>query len=171
MATESRTTDVLSPDYYYRSIHGIDFESLTARGINTLLVDLDNTLLTRNSASMTVEAKGWIESADRAGLRVCIVSNNWHDRVVGVAEELGVPIVAKALKPLPHAFRKALDLMGVSSAEAAVVGDQMFTDILGGRILGVTTILVVPLSESDLPHTKILRRIERALLAERRPLP
>lgn len=170
-AMGSRITDVLSPDYYYRSIHNIDFAELKARGIDTLLVDLDNTLLARNSAHVTAEARRWAEDAARQGMRVCIVSNNWHDRVLGVAELIGVPIVAKALKPFPHAFRRALALMGIKRSQAAVVGDQMFTDVLGGKLLGIVTILVVPLSTSDLPHTRLLRRIERGLLAERRPLP
>jgi predicted HAD superfamily phosphohydrolase YqeG len=49
------------------------------------------------------------------------------------------------------------------------VGDQLFTDVLGGRLLGMMTIMVLPLSQSDLPHTLLLRRVERVLLAGRQP--
>ncbi|MDA3936793.1 MAG: HAD hydrolase-like protein, partial [Actinomycetota bacterium] len=88
-----------------------------------------------------------------------------------VADELDMDLVAKAIKPLPFAFLIALGKIGVSRKHAAVIGDQLFTDVLGGSILGMTTILVAPLSKSDLPHTLILRRLEARILAGRRPLP
>ncbi len=162
---------MLRPDLYYRSVHDMDLAGLRDAGVTALLVDLDNTLLRRNSGQVTDEAKRWVAQAAETGLSVCIVSNNWHERVAGVAAELGAPIVAKALKPLPHAFRRALALTGASPAQAAVVGDQVFTDVLGGNLIGATTVLVVPLSSSDLPHTRVLRTLERWLLADRRPLP
>lgn len=162
---------MFSPRYYYRSIQDIDVAGLAALGVTTLLVDLDNTLLPRNSDAATDRAREWVESVAAQGLRVCIVSNNWHERVEGIAQQLGVPIVAKALKPFPQAFRKALSTMDASREQAAVVGDQLFTDIVGGNLLGLVTVLVVPLSTSDLPHTRVLRMLERILLAKRRPLP
>jgi predicted HAD superfamily phosphohydrolase YqeG len=79
--------------------------------------------------------------------------------------------VAKAVKPLPFAFLRALSKVGSARNRAAVVGDQMFTDVLGGRLLGMKTMLVVPLSHTDLPHTLLLRKLESLVLAGRRPLP
>jgi len=162
---------VLSPDYYYRDVYSIDLDALQASGIDTLLVDLDNTLLPRNSADIPAATSEWAADVARRGMHVCLVSNNWHDRVVGVADELGFDLVAKAVKPLPFAFLRALSRANSSRKKAAVVGDQMFTDILGGKMLGIATVLVTPLTSSDLPHTLVLRRIERALLAGRQPLP
>lgn len=135
-----------------------------------MLVDLDNTLLPRNSADIPAATRAWAQETAERGMKVFLVSNNWHDRVVGVADELGFGLVAKALKPLPFAFLKALSRADSSRDKAAVVGDQMFTDILGGRMLGITTVLVTPMTSSDLPHTLLLRRIERVLLAGRSPL-
>lgn len=162
---------MLAPDYYHRSVHDIDLEGLRARGVDTLLVDLDNTLLPRDSDVVPADLHLWVARLSDAGFRVCLVSNNWHDRVLGVADELGLELVAKAIKPLPFAFLKGLKLIGSTRARAAVVGDQMFTDVLGGKLIGAVTVLVVPLSASDLPHTLLLRRIERALLAKRVPVP
>lgn len=161
---------MLSPDYYYESVWSIDLSALTARGVDTLLVDLDNTLLPRNAEDATETAREWIARAKDAGFRVCVVSNNWHDRVLAIARELGVDIVAKGTKPLPFAFLRALRRFDARRHDAAVIGDQMFTDIAGGKLLGATTILVRPLTTSDLPHTVILRRIERVLLAGRKPV-
>lgn len=162
---------MLSPDLYYRAVRSIDLDELTRSGIDTLLVDLDNTLLPRDTNVVPDELRSWAHTLAERGFRVCLVSNNWHDRVHVVASELGFSLVSKAVKPLPFAFLRALSILGSSRARAAVVGDQLFTDVLGGKLLGMRTILVFPLSETDLPHTLLLRRIESRLLAGREPLP
>ena len=77
--------------------------------------------------------------------------------------------MAKAVKPLPFAFLRALKLVASTRRRSAIVGDQLFTDVLGGKLLGIMTIMVLPLSASDLPHTLLLRRVERVLLAGRQP--
>lgn len=162
---------LLSPDIYLRDVHGLDLDALKASGIDTLLVDLDNTLLPRDTNVVPPELKAWAALLAEKGFSVCLVSNNWHDRVHAVAAELGFSLVAKAIKPLPFAFLRALRLLGSTRSRAATVGDQIFTDVLGGNLLGMTSVLVEPLSATDLPHTLLLRRIERLVLAGRRPLP
>ena len=162
---------VLSPDYYYRSVLDIDLVDLKRHGIDTLLIDLDNTLLPRDGNVIPADVKAWAAKLHAAGFSACLVSNNWHERVVRVAEELGFDLVPKAVKPLPFAFRVALKRAGSTKERAAVVGDQMFTDVLGGKLTGITTVLIAPMSSADLPHTLLLRRIERMLLADRQPLP
>jgi HAD superfamily phosphatase (TIGR01668 family) len=161
----------LSPDTYCRTVQDIDLDALSAAGIDTLLLDLDNTLLPRDSAEIPPSARRWADELHRRGFHVCLVSNNWHQRVKTVADELDFCLVAKALKPLPFGFRKGLEAMGSTPERSAIVGDQLFTDILGGRLLGVHTILVMPLSEADLPHTLLLRRVERRLLRDQQPQP
>ncbi len=162
---------MLSPDLYYRSVYDIDLDELAARGVDTLFVDLDNTLTPRNSDEIPAATMEWAHSLEGRGFSACLVSNNWHDRVLGVADELGFAIVPKALKPLPFAFRKAMRLMGSNAESSAIVGDQLFTDVLGGKLTGITTVLVAPMSASDLPHTLLLRKLEHVLLAGRQPLP
>ncbi len=172
-ATASRTTrrlmPLLKPDLYYTSVHRIDLELLRAKGVTAVLVDLDNTLLPRTTNEMPDDLRQWAHSLHEAGFRVCLVSNNWHERVSAVADELGFSIVAKAIKPLPFAFMKALGIVGAKASQTAMIGDQLFTDILGGGLMGMTTILVEPLSDTDLPHTLMLRRLERVVLAGMRP--
>lgn len=162
---------ILSPDGYYRSVHDIPLDALLAEGVNTLLVDLDNTLLPRDTNVVPDDLRAWSRTLAEKGFSVCLVSNNWHERVKSVADELDFDLVDKAIKPLPFAFLRALKREGSTRAQAAVVGDQMFTDVLGGKLLGMRTVLVAPLSETDLPHTLLLRRLERVLLAGREPLP
>lgn len=162
---------LFKPDLYHTDVHAIDLEALSDAGVRALLVDLDNTLLPRDTNEVTEAHHEWARDLERLGFTVCLVSNNWHVRVKSVADQLGFDLVPKALKPLPFAFIKALSLAGAKRSEAAVVGDQIFTDVLGGNLLGMTTVLVEPLSGTDLPHTLMLRRLEEKLLAGRKPLP
>ncbi len=162
---------MLSPDQYLHSVHDLDLEALRALHIDTLLIDLDNTLLPRDTNVIPDDLRLWAQGVRSKGFKVCLVSNNWHERVKDVADELGFDLVAKAVKPLPFAFLSALRKTGSRRRDCIVIGDQLFTDVLGGKLLGMKTVLVSPLSTSDLPHTLLLRRLERVLLAGRRPLP
>ena len=159
----------LSPGSYLSSVHAVDLDDLTARGIRVLLLDLDNTLLPRDTNVVPDELKAWAAGLRDRGFSVCLVSNNWHERVHHVASELGFDLVDKAVKPLPFAFLAALRRAGAKRREAAVIGDQLFTDILGGNMLGMRTVLVSPLSATDLPHTLFLRRLEALVLKDRVP--
>lgn len=159
----------LLPDTYVSSVHAIDLDALAAAGVSVLLLDLDNTLLPRDTNVVPDELKAWVARLRERGFRMCLVSNNWHERVKAVADELGFDLVDKAIKPLPPAFLIALHRLGARRRQAVVVGDQLFTDILGGKLLGMRTVLVSPLSTTDLPHTLLLRRLEALVLQGRRP--
>lgn len=162
---------MFQPDLYVRDVFSLDLSLLTELGVDTLLVDLDNTLLPRDSGIVSEDAKQWARRAKESGFKVCLVSNNWHERVSSVARELDLELVAKAIKPLPFAFLMALRKLGSRRGTAATIGDQLFTDVLGGRLLGMKTVMVLPLSATDLPHTLALRHLERIVLAGRQPLP
>ncbi|MDH4139566.1 MAG: YqeG family HAD IIIA-type phosphatase [Coriobacteriia bacterium] len=162
---------LFAPDLYYRDVFAIELDALADRGVEFLLVDLDNTLLPRDTNVVTDRHREWALAVAARGFGVCLVSNNWHDRVNRVADELGFQLVSKAVKPLPFAFLRALSLLDAKRRQTAVVGDQVFTDVLGGNTLGMLTVLVQPISGADLPHTLLLRRLEQRILAGRAPLP
>ncbi|MBN2848160.1 MAG: YqeG family HAD IIIA-type phosphatase [Coriobacteriia bacterium] len=147
----------------------IDLAALARFGVKALLIDIDNTLLPRDTSVFPPEFLRWVRCLPDVGFGVHFVSNNWHEHIHERAAEVGFPVVAKAVKPLPRGFREAARRLGVTTRECAVVGDQIFTDILGGNLVGATTVLVQPLSVSDLPHTLVLRRIERVIMAGREP--
>jgi len=161
---------IFVPDLYYERVSSISSDVLREHGIRGLMVDLDNTIMFRDSHEIPADVRVWLSSLRMDDIRVCIVSNNWHAKVESIAEELDVPLVAKALKPFPRAFRAGMQAIGTVVPETAMVGDQIFTDIVGAAMLGVTTILVHPLSSSDPPHTLLLRRIEAKIMANRAPL-
>jgi hypothetical protein len=160
---------VLRPDQYLTSVRALDFQALRSSGVDSLLLDLDNTLLPRDGSGIPDDILEWLGDAHEAGFALCLVSNNWHAHVRDIAADLGLPIVAKALKPFPFAFRRAIRLLGTEARRCAVVGDQLFTDVIGGKLIGATTVLVRPLSRRDLPHTLALRLVESAIMADREP--
>jgi HAD superfamily phosphatase (TIGR01668 family) len=154
----------LFPDNYYDSIYDIKLSDLKAEGIKGIIFDLDNTIVPRNLSVATEGLKNWLSRLKDEGFEVCIVSNNWKLRVESIAEQLGVPLVARAAKPRKGAFKRALNILGTGRNETVVVGDQIFTDVLGGNISGLRTVLVMPMSNHEAPHTKILRYLERLVM-------
>jgi hypothetical protein len=161
---------LLRPHQYVSTVGALDLEALFDVGVRGLLLDIDNTIMARKSGVVPPTSVEWIARVKAAGFSVCLVSNNWHDYVFTFAEELGVPIAAKAMKPLPFGFLRGARTLGLPVRSCAVVGDQLFTDVLGGNLVGAMTVLVVPVSSSDLPHTLVLRRIERVIMAGRAPV-
>lgn len=151
----------LTPSRVAPSLLALDPGTLAAEGIRGLILDLDNTVVAWNAAVPTDAVRQWITRVGAAGLRACIVSNNLSRRAQSIGDVLGVPVVAGAVKPIPWAFRRAMAIMGTPPSQTALIGDQLFTDILGGNLLGVQTILVEPLSVHEFPTTRLIRRVER----------
>lgn len=140
---------------------------LRARGIRALLIDVDNTVSPHHSPVVIPEIRAWLDSLAVQGFAAILVSNNWHGDIADRAADLGLPVVSKAKKPLPWGLKRAANMLNLPISECAVVGDQLFTDILGGNLAGAVTVLVVPLTTIDLPHTRILRRLERVIMKGR----
>lgn len=155
---------LLCPDLYLKSVWDLPEDDLKARGIRGLIFDIDNTVLNWNVREVTPETHTLFARLRERGYRCCLVSNNKRDRVEAVARVLGVPAISKAGKPRRRAFRQALAVLGTRQEETAVIGDQLFTDILGGNRLGLYTVLVVPLSQREFIGTRLVRTVERFLL-------
>lgn len=151
----------LIPSRYAPSILALDPGGLVADGIRGLILDLDNTVVAWNAPAPTETVRQWVGRVRAAGVQMCIVSNNFSSRTQAVGRALDVPVVAAAVKPIPWGFRRAMALMGTQASQTALIGDQVFTDILGGNLLGVCTILVEPLSTQEFPTTRLIRRLER----------
>jgi len=160
---------LFQPDLYYTDVRAIDLHALRAKGVTVLLLDIDNTVSPHHSAAVVPGMPEWLASLPGAGFGVRFVSNNWHSDLADRAAALGFPAVGKAKKPLPFGFRRAAGELGVRMSECAVIGDQIFTDILGGNLAGAVTVLVDPLTSADMAHTRVLRRIERVIMRGRAP--
>jgi len=155
----------LLPRLYVPSIFALDLDSLRRQGICGILLDLDNTIIPRDAGQFPAEVVSWLAKTREKNFHVCIISNNRPRRVFGLAEEIGLPAVCRGVKPLPAPFRRALAVLGTAPEETAVVGDQIFTDILGGNRLGLYTILVAPLPGREFWATRLInRQLEKPVL-------
>jgi len=155
----------LLPDQMVNSIYDIDLKRLKEQNVRGIIADLDNTLVSAKTPYATPELISWLNRVREAGFKVVILSNNNRKRVGDFAEPLDLPFVHAARKPIGSAFRKALKKLELEPQETVVVGDQLVTDMLGGRRLGMRTILVNPIDRSeDGPWTRLNRMIERMAL-------
>ena len=150
---------------YVASLPQLDVDELVADGVRLVLLDRDNTCVPRDAAEPPAEVMAWLDRAREAGLKLCLVSNNFHSsQVRGSAEHMGVDVVDHAMKPLPFALVRAMRLMGAVPGETVMIGDQVFTDVAAGNLAGVRTILVRPQSRKDLWYTHVFRVFERLAL-------
>ena len=158
------------PDRYFSRVSAIDVDAdLRAPGFKHLIMDVDNTILTRDDHTVPPDVQAWLDRVCESGLDICLLSNNFHEGVLHLADRLGPPIVARAVKPLPHGFLMARSKLQGTRADTVVVGDQLITDVLGAHFLGMTAYMVCPLVEADLKHTLLLRNVERVLMGDRVP--
>lgn len=158
--------ELFRPDQYARAVSEIDVDALAAEGYQCLVLDLDNTLVPWKSTDIPVSSKDWVERAKRAGLKMCIVSNTHNPRrLQSIAGQLGVPWIARALKPRLGGFARAAKMLGSPPERGVVVGDQVLTDILGGNLARMHTILVRPMQTHEFIGTRLNRFVERAILA------
>jgi HAD superfamily phosphatase (TIGR01668 family) len=160
----------LTPDDFVSSVTSISPVQLQQQGFHLVLLDLDNTLVPRGSHRLPDDVRQWVASLKPHGLRACLLSNNWHSVVFGYAKELELPIVYKAMKPLPFSYGRALKKLEYRQGEQVVaIGDQLITDVWGAHLRGFKAILVLPQAEKDLWHTNALRNLERLIIGNRQP--
>ncbi len=158
----------LKPDFVAADLPAVNQDVLWARGVRAVLLDLDNTLAPWRSRDIPLSHREWVRQAQKR-FSVCILSNTIKARRLrDVGAMLEVPTVGRwgiGRKPLQGGFAVALRLAGADAAQTAMIGDQLFTDILGGNRLGLVTVLVAPLSEREFFSTRLVRGLESRALA------
>ena len=137
----------LVPDRVTASIYDLSPSALREAGIRLVLADLDNTLTPYEEALPSPRLRAWKEELEASGITLFVVSNSRKSRrCPDFCEALGIGYVRHAGKPGIVGFSRALSQTGFSADQAIMVGDQIFTDILGGNRAGVTTVLVHPMA-------------------------
>jgi len=160
---------MFGPDRFAPRLHNVSLEELAGRGIRGLILDLDNTMVAYRQSEVVADHLNWVQEAHDRGFKMILLSNNFTDRVTTVAAQLRIDCIPNALKPLPSGFWRAKKMLGLASREIAVVGDQLFTDVLGAKLLGFYTILTEPIEPHDFAITRVFRFFERLLLPGRHP--
>lgn len=153
------------PNLYYSSVFCIDYEQLYAKGIRVLLFDVDNTLEVYTTFLPGNAVMELFARLKQMGFSMMLISNGREQRVRLYAAILDVDYIFRAGKPKPGAFREAMKALGAEPKECAVIGDQIFTDVLGGNLSGACSILTEPISRKiDESITRIKRPAEKLLM-------
>ncbi len=134
-------------------------DDLKRLSVNTLLLDVDNTLSVHHGQQPIDGLVSWIESMQRAGVGLFLISNSTNKRLEPFALKLGLPFVSVSLKPLPVGYMRAIRRFSLDKKRCMAVGDQLFTDILGGKLFGLKTVLTTPI----LPETSLRFRFKRSV--------
>ena len=154
---------ILYPNAHFKNVREITIDFLQNNKINALILDVDNTLIDydKNLPKETIE---WAKELKNNNIKLYILSNtNKKEKVKTVANKLGIEYMYFAKKPLKTGFKKVQEKLQEPSHNIAVVGDQIFTDIVGGNRCKMFTILVEPIAEKDIWITMVKRPLENAI--------
>ena len=110
--------------------------------IRLLMLDFDNTIVPYTTSTPTPQMEKWLEEMSASDIQLCVVSNSTSDRVKIFCDRYGIPCITHAKKPFTKGIRQCLTQFDVPPCEAALAGDQIYTDTLGANCAGVTSILV-----------------------------
>jgi HAD superfamily phosphatase (TIGR01668 family) len=151
---------MLFPHSYLSSATRIDAAYLHARGLEGLLLDIDGTLKDFSAPALPPPVVLWLNGLVSQGIRLCLFSNGRTARIGQLAAQLNLPFVAEAMKPSPAGCRRGLAILGLPASRVAVVGDQIFADVLAGRLARLHTVLVCPTSRIEPWFTRLKRPFE-----------
>ena len=156
------------PDIYQKSIYTIDYDKLLNRGIKYLLFDLDNTIVPVTLRKPNKKIKELFEDLKDKGFIIIIFSNSSKKRIKPFKDDLEVDCCARANKPFKKKFLRIINEFHIPIDEIAIIGDQILTDIVGGNKIGITSILVNPVSTYDSFFTRINRKFENRIIKKLR---
>ncbi len=152
------------PDLYLNSVIDINATLLKKNNLEALILDVDNTLIDYYK-NLIEGAEAWCENLKSEGIKCIILSNsNKKEKVETVAKKLGIKYIMFAKKPLKSGFKRALEKLEMKPEQVAVVGDQIFTDVIGAKRMKMFSILVKQVGEKDIFITKVKRPIENAII-------
>lgn len=155
---------ILLPHIRLDRITDIKASMLAKRGIKALILDVDNTLSTHHGQELTEGLCEWINEMHQNGIKLTVLSNSTNKRLEPFAAKIGLPFISCGLKPLPFGFLRAIKRLGTKRRHTAIVGDQIFTDVLGGNLVGINTILLTPIKPEDTRFFRFKRRLEQKIL-------
>ena len=135
------------PKRIYSSVFDLKPQELRAEGVQVIFADLDNTLVRYSQKTATPELHAWKSELEEAGIRLFLVSNSRKPtRASQFSESLGIDYIGHAGKPKREGFERALARVGVPRENTVMIGDQIFTDILGANNAGIRSWLIQPVA-------------------------
>ena len=154
---------LLKPDIKLHGITDITVEILNKFNIKALLLDVDNTMSTHHGQALTDGLLEWIDRMNKNGIKLMVLSNSKRKRIEPFAARISLPFISLGCKPLPTGYLRGVRALGEKRKNVAIVGDQIFTDVLGGNLVGVKTVLLTPIKLEDGLSFKIRRNLEKKI--------
>ena len=154
----------LIPDYMFGHYYEITPDFLESIGVRALLIDIDNTLAPYEQPEPDESIKAWIGEMQAAGIGLAFVSNNDWERVELFNREIGIPAYAKSGKPFGKRLVQVIKFYGSEASRAAMLGDQLLTDVFAGKHIGATALLVPPIKDKTTAFWRIKRALERPVI-------
>lgn len=154
---------IFYPDEYVPSAYRIDYEKLYQSGIRGLIFDIDNTLVP-HGAPADERAVSLFLRLKEIGFACILLSNNKEPRVKSFGERVGVRYIFRAGKPKPGSCRRAMELMHTDCLSTVFVGDQIFSDVAGAKLAGISAILVQPIHPKEEIQIVLKRYLEKIVL-------
>ena len=154
---------IFQPTAVRERVTDITPEFLKSLGVKALLLDVDNTLATYTSHKPSKGALEWVRAMEESGFRMIIISNNFKKRVGSFGTVFGLDTLSFAVKPLPVGYLRAAGRLGVKRRECVIIGDQIFTDIVGANLCGMKSVLLTPIEPEEGFSFRLRRFFERGL--------
>ena len=128
------------PRHIYTSLTAIDPRTLHDSGVRLLMLDFDNTIVPYTTNDPTDEMGRWLDAAGESAVQICVVSNSKRGRVVDFCRARGIDCITRA----------CLRKYDMPPDSAALVGDQIYTDVLGANCAGVRSILIPAINNHNI---------------------
>lgn len=157
--------EIFRPKFLFYQLEDISLEWLQEQNVSYILLDVDNTIAVWNEENIAPSVDAWIKNALQNKIKIILISNSAAARLKRISSVYGIKYISWALKPFNRSFLQALTLIECNKKEnALVIGDQLFTDVLGGNRLNIRTVLLTPRFDKDYIWTKLVRKIEKIVL-------
>ena len=156
------------PDYCFLSYRDLSCDFIREHSIRAVVLDIDNTLLPYELDTPDEELLEWFSSLEELGVKIAFVSNNKKERVMHFNEKLQYVAFWSSWKPFKFKIERALKLLGEGKENACLMGDQIWTDVVGGHNAGLKVIIVPPIKDKTDPFTKLKRFFEKPFLKKYR---
>ncbi len=154
---------IFKPTVLRRRVQELSPGLLRELGVRAVLLDVDNTIAPYGVRRPVAGAAQWARGLTQEGFRVVIVSNNYKKRVSSFAAQLGLPCISFALKPLPFGYVRAAKMLGLRCRDCAIIGDQIFTDVVGANLCGMKSVLLEPIEPEEGWTFRVRRHFEKGL--------
>ena len=155
---------LLKPTIYQKDVFSINYNKLKKQNIKNLLFDIDNTIANTKEKYPTKEIIDLFTNLKEQGFNIFIITNAFKKRATRFAISLNIKTYHTSMKPHKHTYKRIIKENNLNYEECAAIGDQIYTDVKGANKLGITSILVDPISNKELIITKINRLKEKYLI-------